>query len=582
MPDLLHSLPQNDLGFLRVVAGLWGVELTSAEPEGAAAELADLLADAELIEEILAALPVDARVALAALAAEGGRIAWPSFVRRFGEVREMGAGRRDREQPHLHPSSPAEALFYRALLARAFFETSSGSQEFAYVPDDLLLFVREDADGAPEGKKKEETRRAGLPVPTTKASALGRPASPGEKIFITPASDRILDDATTLLAAARMGIEPGPLSIPPDALRAFLSTAGLIEAGDNNEISLSPGAAKSFLESSRGESLSMLAEAWRSSESFDELRQVPGLAFEGEVSNQPFVAREFLLNLLDAVPEGQWWSLPAFIRAVKAQYPDFQRPVGNFDIWLVRRDSDGEPLRGFAHWDDVDGALIRYLITGPLFWLGQVELGSAEENGPVTSFHWASLESKQETGKMAAASSGRITVERLAPRSARYQVARFCEWEDADRALPEEYRYRVTVGSLKAAGEQGLKAGQLLSLLAKHSGGNVPPAFIKALRRWEAQGTEARLEQLTVLRVSKPEVLAELKASPAARFLAEQLGPTAIIVKQGASLKVMAALAELGLLAESGELPEPTIEDNRSVATRHEGHASSQQEGASQ
>jgi hypothetical protein len=148
--------------------------------------------------------------------------------------------------------------------------------------------------------------------------------------------------------------------------------------------------------------------------------------------------------------------------------------------------------------------------------------------------------------------------------------------------LPEEYRYRVTVGSLKAAGEQGLKAGQLLSLLAKHSGGNVPPAFIKALRRWEAQGTEARLEQLTVLRVSKPEVLAELKASPAARFLAEQLGPTAIIVKQGASLKVMAALAELGLLAESGELPEPTIEDNRSVATRHEGHASSQQEGASQ
>jgi hypothetical protein len=59
------------------------------------------------------------------------------------------------------------------------------------------------------------------------------------------------------------------------------------------------------------------------------------------------------------------------------------------------------------------------------------------------------------------------------------------------------------------------------------------------------------LEQLTVLRVSKPEVLAELKASPAARFLAEQLGPTAVIVKAGAAPKVLAALAELGLLAES-------------------------------
>jgi len=34
-------------------------------------------------------------------------------------------------------ASPAEALFYRALLARAFFPTSDGLQEFAYIPDDL-------------------------------------------------------------------------------------------------------------------------------------------------------------------------------------------------------------------------------------------------------------------------------------------------------------------------------------------------------------------------------------------------------------------------------------------------------------
>jgi len=76
-----------------------------------------------------------------------------------------------------------------------------------------------------------------------------------------------------------------------------------------------------------------------------------------------------------------------------------------------------------------------------------------------------------------------------------------------------------------------------------------PPAFVKALKRWEVTGTEARVEVQTVLRASRPEVLEELRKSKAGRFLGEILGPTAVIVKKGAQAKVLAALAELGLLA---------------------------------
>jgi hypothetical protein len=78
----------------------------------------------------------------------------------------------------------------------------------------------------------------------------------------------------------------------------------------------------------------------------------------------------------------------------------------------------------------------------------------------------------------------------------------------------------------------------------------MPPVFIKALQRWEANGTEARVESLTVLKVSKPEVLNELRASKAARFLGEILGPTTVVLQSGAEAKVMGVLAELGLLAE--------------------------------
>ena len=73
---------------------------------------------------------------------------------------------------------------------------------------------------------------------------------------------------------------------------------------------------------------------------------------------------------------------------------------------------------------------------------------------------------------------------------------------------------------------------------------------MKALKRWEVNGTEARVETLTVLRVSRPEVLEELRKSKAGRFLGESLGPTTTVVQNGAQSKVLAALAEMGLLAE--------------------------------
>src|SRR6186997_2395535 len=123
MPTLSQSLPANDLGFIRIVASLWGVDLTSADPVASALELAEALYDAELVEEVVSTLPKDGRDALTALVQAGGRMPWGTFTRRFGEVREMGAGKRDREQPHLHPRSATEVLWYRALLAKAFFDT---------------------------------------------------------------------------------------------------------------------------------------------------------------------------------------------------------------------------------------------------------------------------------------------------------------------------------------------------------------------------------------------------------------------------------------------------------------------------
>ncbi len=61
MPDLVHSLQNRDIGHLRIVAGLWGVELKSAELDEALKELAAALLDPALVREVVEALPADAR-----------------------------------------------------------------------------------------------------------------------------------------------------------------------------------------------------------------------------------------------------------------------------------------------------------------------------------------------------------------------------------------------------------------------------------------------------------------------------------------------------------------------------------------
>ncbi len=549
MPDLYTSLLKHDLGHIRIVAGLWGLELDSNENDAALKELCASLLDPDLLAEILEALNPEAQTAIEMLVAKNGRIPWAEFTRRFGDVREIGPGKRDREKPHQNPGSTAEILFYRALLARAFFNTANGAQEFAYIPDDLLKLFHHREHGENNNKISVDSARPGDAgqagvISVVNPESLGRPASPVEKACPIPVNDFLLDDATTLLAALRLGIEAPQMHIPAQVLEQFLRSAKIIlKSGPK------PEKVKTFLEAPRDVALQMLADAWLESETLNELRQLPGLVFEGEWKNQPSVTREFLLNLLDAIPEGKWWSLPAFIRDIKAKYPDFQRPAGDYDSWFIKREVDGEYLRGFAHWDQVDGALIRYFITGVLFWLGQVELAAPEEGAEPTAFRVIGEKPKgrSENGKIVARSNGQIAVPRFAPRAVRYQVARFCEWNEARE---DEYRYSITPSSLKKAGEQGLKVEHLLVLLAKYSSGGIPPVLVKALKRWEANGTEARVQTQVVLRVSRPDVLDELRKSKAARFLGELLGPTTVVLKDGTQSKVLAALAELGLLAE--------------------------------
>jgi hypothetical protein len=557
MPDFVQSLQGRDFSHLKIVAELWGVELNASNAKEGLQQLAEAVLDAAQIEEMLEVLPDTARQAWQELRENQGRINWPVFTRRYGKVREMGPARRDREKPYLKNPSPTEVLWYRALVARAFFDTSEGPQEFAYIPSDLLALL-------PQTQGERST-----PV--------GRPALPAERAKILLADDRVLDQACTLLAALRLEMDESQYlemeagkdlrPVPVQALKALLNAVGILgRKGYPN-----PQATKEFLEAPRGQALAELVQVWILSEFFNELRLIPGLVMDGDWKNEPVRARSAILALLREVLHRSWWSLDAFVEGVRENQPDFQRPAGDYDSWFIRDATSGEYLRGFEHWERVDGALIRYLVQGPLHWLGLVDLGLPERvdldqvqssvQAPVTAFRFTDWVEALLSGtapnlarqeeQVIVRSDARIQVPRLAPRDVRYQLARFSVWEGRTHDL---YRYRLTPTSLENARQQGLRMEHLIGILNRHAAA-APPSLVTALERWKAQGVEVNIQGAVILRVNSPAILQKVRDSRAARFLGDPLGPTSVIVNPGAWEKVLSILAEMGFLGQV-DIPE--------------------------
>lgn len=540
MPELINSLSEQDDGFLRIVSRFWGVELDETSRSAMLKSLSQAMLDPLVLAEMVSALPEEARKALEMLQRQGGHATWSTFSRRFGTIREMGAARRDREAPFLAPVSAGEVLYYRGLIARAFLRAGEGEpQEVVYIPEDLL---------------------ASLPAVTqAETDLLGKSASANLYAKAGLADDSILDHLCTFLAAIRAGVDPavhlaGSGTPPLAVLERILEAAGILQKGTTDS-----EAVRQFLEAPRGNALSHLVSAWKGSQAVNELRLIPGLEFEGEWKNDPLPPRRFLLGALTPLPAGVWWDFDRFCADIRLKFPEFLRLGGEFDSWYIRQAGSPDFFRGMDHWEDVEGQLIRFFITGMLHWLGLVDLGFSTGNPTQpTAFRlsrWSSelLEGSApadfplEKEKMLIRRNGQLLIPRGVARSARYQAARFCEWVGISE---RGYEYAITPESLRRARKQGLRTGFLISLLRKYGGTPPQPSLVRALERWEDHETQAVLLPVTILQVSSPEILAELRASKAARYLGDTLGPVTVTIHPGAEEKVREALAELGYLCE--------------------------------
>ena len=90
-------------------------------------------------------------------------------------------------------------------------------------------------------------------------------------------------------------------------------------------------------------------------------------------------------------------------------------------------------------------------------------------------------------------SDARVSARRLVPRRVRYQLARFCEW---GKETPDEYQYQITSTLARPCPAAGINREPAADVLLNRYSKAVPPSLVKALERWDKNGSEARLERL--------------------------------------------------------------------------------------
>lgn len=539
MPDLRHMLRDADLDFLERIARLWGIELPSSSFPEALEVLTASLNQRELALEVIQAMPAEAQSAWQ-LILKTGRVPASQFTRQYGELRIQGEGWRKREEPDLHPVSVTEILWYRGLIGKGFFGKVGEPQEYLYVPDEWVNFFGE-----------QDAKTSALEI---------RPASAADHAVITPAGGNLIDRLATLLAELRKNPLYPPLLAETLPVRlafeqALLESAGMVLPGNQ----VAPEKSREILEREAGASLLFYFDLWQKSEKINDLRMLPGLIFEGTWSNPVGNPRRLLIEALRDLREDTWWSLPSLIAEIKLRQPDFQRAAGEYESWFIRRKSDNQYLHGFDAWDDVEGYLLRYLINGPLHWLGVLDLGSTGRGKAAVSFRISSMAKylfsgqapilkTTPAGAVKTTSSGFVHLPAGIQAALHYQIARFCQLQ---KETASEVAYCITTDSLKNAIDQGLKPTQLNILLKRAGVVNIPPGFSQLLERYEKFGVEASMERATLLTSERPELLETIFKDPrAAKYLERMISPQVASIKPGSEEALLKLLRELGRLVE--------------------------------
>jgi hypothetical protein len=566
MKNLHQSLIDYDMALLQAIADCRVVSIETSSHAQAVNQLVENMLSPVASAITLADLSQAEHKALQFLLNLGGQVDGPRFAREFGAVRTMGPARLLREQPWQNPVNPAEGLWYRGLIFKAFQVTEQGGQEIVYIPDDLRPLLKLPA---PQPSSPAAQHISHAATPPVVISGSGRLRENFFRLLVYLQTNPIrLENRSELSIKAKQSLTACLLPPPHTLLRLVDELDFIIQLGLRTDLlTIAHGRLRpdrdpirSWLQADQSQQVQLLQQAWRTDPTWNDLWHVPGLVPQPTGwENSPLRARSKIVGYLEqlVVPSDNWFAIDDFVSTIKQLDPDFQRPGGEYDGWYIK-DEQGNFLMGFEHWDDVEGGLIRYLLTHVLLWLGAVEVGClADTSSPhtfrMTRLGVAFLENQSlptdppgQPVYFRVDNQLQVRVPAQASLYDRFQLARFAEQlqHESKRTV-----YQITQASIGKALKNGVTPDQIIAFLTRITNNRIPLKVVETTRAWGTRRATVQIEQATLLRLKNEQLVAELHQHPAlSQLLGEVVGPKTIIVPAHNVAEVRRLLTELGYL----------------------------------
>lgn len=487
MPTATQMLAGYPDILLHVLAELRGAFLDGADTrEQTVALLAAQLTDPTSVQmayqDVIDETP-QAEDAIHLLLREHGEMAEAQFSREYGAIRQMGPAKLERESPWFYPESIAELLYYNGLIGRGFKGAGQNAHAIVYLPSDIVAWLPH-----PQAQLTGE-----LPIKPVAAPPAARMISDTDSFLLDTGtllgfvySDRLRltatgphpEDIDRLIQRLQLpfGRNEPELEVRLALLLHLANRLGWLRR-DSDTVQLTQNAVAAFLHKTRAEQRRVLFDAWRASPEWNDLCRTPDLECveAGSWHNDPRQTREAVLRLFSHLQPGAWYSQSDVIRAVREIEPDFQRPTGDYDTWYIRRHTTQEFLKGFERWDDVEGALLRFLMRGPLSWLAVLDMAEPAVGSELLlslgrwGGHWLEdgLPQPEEhlASNITVSEDFLVTLQPGVSLDDRFRVERFAQWQQSYPA----FVYQITQRSLKRAAEGGVSGARIADFLRQRS-----------------------------------------------------------------------------------------------------------------
>ncbi len=542
--------------FLSVIASFWLNLRSTPNYEELIRMLCERMTDPSTLKQKLDTPEWNAFLSpLFHLIQNGGVEEAERFEASYGSFRVAGIDKIMREKMWKNPVSLTENLWYRGLIFREIRPVEGELKDCYILPEDLLKIL--------SGIVSFQA------VPASTAPAFSvRPAIPSETACIA-LEDRSLPDLFCLGLALKR--DKRPLAFPglavSDTWIRFLDA--LISEGayfDNENVPDSESI-RLFLIHNRTAARISLLRIWRNAANYNELIESPEIITLIAPDFSKPKPREVILGLLNGLLPDTWFSVNGFIAAVKKAHPQFLRGTFREERWQLQ-DREGNDLSGIGAWYQLEGAYLRFLLSGPLSWLGLVQCAYTDKDHKELSAFRISrdmrfylAESSQpetaeeilskpnlEQARPTISGDGEIACSTKVPRYFRYMAARYAEIEKVDR---DRVVFRLTPASLSEAENAGLTRASLLSLLRRFSGNKVPPALERMLSAPENASHTALIYSATILTVPDEEILTELlNTSRLEKWILQQINPTSLLIDPKGITEVRRFLMEHELFVD--------------------------------